>query len=472
LTASATVEVQNDICEKLLFRKKTVFRQSFARPNLSYSVFRVDAKITKVEEVLSKVEGSGIVYCRSRRKTKEISDLLSMKGISADYYHAGLAQEIRNEKQEAWLKDKTRIIVCTNAFGMGIDKPGVRVVVHADVPDCLENYYQEAGRAGRDGKRSYAVLLTSNNELTTLDQEVANKFPTEGEIRKTYKALMNHLQIAAGTGEGNYYELDVLKFISQFQLDAGKVLSSLKTLEQEELLYFNEQVFIQSKVQVLGSRERLLEFEKEFPALEMLLKHILRTYEGVFDQQINVNEKTISFHLKIPVENVIESLHKLHYYRIIDYIPRKEKPQVYLFQNRVKADDLSINITRYNQRKKQYEDRLKAMQAYVGSSQCRSVMVGEYFGDDKLAPCGICDNCINKKRKELTSIEFSMLADRITDELKNAPLSLSALSEKLKGIPKEKIKEAARFLQSEEKIGVNDAGQMCLKNTSFTTASS
>jgi ATP-dependent DNA helicase RecQ len=472
LTASATVEVQNDICDKLLFRKKTIFRQSFARPNLSYSVFKVDAKITKVEEVLSKVQGSGIVYCRSRRKTKEISDLLSMKGISADYYHAGLAQEIRNEKQEAWLKDKTRIIVCTNAFGMGIDKPGVRVVVHVDVPDCLENYYQEAGRAGRDGKRSYAVLLADNNELTKLEQEVANKFPVEGEIKKTYKALMNHLQIPAGAGEGNYYELDILKFISQFQLDAGTVLSSLKTLEQEELLYFNEQVFIQSKVQVIGSRERLLEFEKEFPALEMLLKHLLRTYEGVFDQQINVNEKTISFHLKIPVEKVIESLHKLHGYRIIDYVPRKEKPQVYLFQNRVNADDLGINIAKYNQRKKQYENRLKAMQAYVGSAKCRSAMIGEYFGDDKLAPCGICDNCIDKRKKELTSVEFCKLADMIMDELKNEPLSISGLSEKLKGMPKEKIREAAGFLKSEEKISINDAGQMCLKNTSFTAASS
>jgi ATP-dependent DNA helicase RecQ len=216
LTASATVEVQNDICDKLLFQKKIVFRQSFARPNLSYSVFSVAAKINKIEEVLSKVPGTGIVYCRSRRKTKEISDLLNMKGISADYYHAGLPQEERNEKQEAWLKDRTRIIVCTNAFGMGIDKPGVRTVIHVDVPDCLENYYQEAGRAGRDGKKSYAVLLINHSEVAALNDEVATKFPAEEEIRSSYRGLMNHLQIPAGTGEGNYYELDIQKFVNLF----------------------------------------------------------------------------------------------------------------------------------------------------------------------------------------------------------------------------------------------------------------
>src|SRR5687768_13653528 len=225
LTASATPAVQKDICEKLLFEKETVFRQSFERPNLSYSVFNVSARINKVEDVLSKVSGTGIVYCRSRKKTKEISDMLNMKGISADYYHAGLTQDERNEKQEAWLSDRTRVIVCTYAFGMGIDKPGVRVVVHVDVPDCLENYYQEAGRAGRDGNKSYAVLLANEKDLKALENSSHKKFPGLEDIRKTYKALMNHLQIASGTGEGNYYDLDAVKFIKDFQLESGTVLS-------------------------------------------------------------------------------------------------------------------------------------------------------------------------------------------------------------------------------------------------------
>jgi ATP-dependent DNA helicase RecQ len=473
LTASATKEVQDDICEKLLFRKKIVFRQSFARPNLSYSVFNVAAKINKIHEVFSRVPGTGIVYCRSRRKTKEISDLLNMKGISADYYHAGLTQEERNEKQEAWLKDRIRVIVCTNAFGMGIDKPNVRSVIHLDVPDCLENYYQEAGRSGRDGKRSYAVLLTNKNEVVALIEDVPVKFPDVDEIRKSYKALMNHLQIPAGAGEGNYYDLDLQNFISQFQLDTAKVISTLKTLEQEELLYFNEQVFTQSKVQVIASRERLIEFEKQQPELEVTLKHLLRTYEGILDHQQNVNEKSISFVLKKPVELIVDQLNKLNGYRIIDYTRRKEKPQVYLFQNRVIADDLRIDIKKYDKRKKQYEERLKAMQGYVESStKCRSVMMGRYFGDEELQPCGICDNCINQKKNELENVDFDRLAGLIVGELTLKALSVQLLSEKLRNIPRHKIKEAVKFLQSEGRISANDLGELCLKNAPLPAATS
>jgi ATP-dependent DNA helicase RecQ len=201
LTASATRQVQQDICEKLLFAKERVFRQSFERPNLSYSVFNVSSKVNRLQDVLTNVPGTGIVYCRSRKKTKEISDLLRMKGLSSDFYHAGLSQDQRSEKQEAWLKGKTRFIVCTNAFGMGIDKPDVRVVVHMDVPDSLENYYQEAGRAGRDGKKSYAVLLATKKELNALDDTIEKKFAGLAEIRLIYKALMNHLQIPEGMGE-------------------------------------------------------------------------------------------------------------------------------------------------------------------------------------------------------------------------------------------------------------------------------
>ena len=473
LTASATMEVQKDICEKLLFEKQTIFRQSFERPNLSYSVFNVASKINKVEDVLSKVEGTGIVYCRSRRKTKEISDLLNMKGISADFYHAGLPQEERNEKQEAWLKDKTRVIVCTNAFGMGIDKPGVRVVLHADVPDCLENYYQEAGRAGRDGNRSYAVLLANEKELKGLEASADKKFPGEEEIRKTYKALMNHLQIPAGMGEGKYYELDAPVFIKDFQLDGGIVLSALKTLEQEELLYFNEQIFIQSKLQVIATRERLIEFEKEHPELESLLKTILRTYEGVLDQQVTINEKGVSAILKKPVEEITKQLKELNKYCVIEYTPRKEKPQVYLFQNRVLAGDLKIDMIRYNKRKKQFEERAGAMRNYIYTSTlCRSVMIGRYFGDDQLKPCGICDTCINKKKKDVSAAEFDHLSSTIMNEIKLSPVTMKELFVKLNTVSKDKIKEVLRFLQSEEKVVINDSGKMSLKSTLFPAASS
>ena len=473
LTASATPAVQKDICEKLQFKKETVFRQSFERPNLSYSVFNVSARINKVEDVLSKVAGTGIVYCRSRKKTKEISDLLNMKGIAADFYHAGLTQDERNDKQEAWLNDKTRVIVCTNAFGMGIDKPGVRVVVHVDVPDCLENYYQEAGRAGRDGKRSYAVLLANEKDLKALENSSDKKFPGQEEIRKTYKALMNHLQIPSGTGEGNYYDLDAVRFIKDFRLETGTVLSALKTLEQEELLYFNDNVFIQSKIQVIAGRERLLEFEREHPELDPLLKTILRSYEGILDQPVNINEKNIASTLRASVDKIINELNELNKYRIVDYNPKKEKPQVYLFQNRVRAEDLKIDMLRYNKRKKQYEDRIKAMRDYINSSTlCRSVLIGSYFGDERIKPCGICDICISKKKRDISASEFDQLSSAIISELKIAPVSMNELILKLNTVSKDKIKEAVRFLQLEEKLIFNDSGYMVLKNAPFPAASS
>ncbi|HWC52926.1 MAG TPA: ATP-dependent DNA helicase RecQ, partial [Chitinophagaceae bacterium] len=249
LTASATPEVQEDICEKLKFKNQNIFRQSFERPNLSYSVFEVDSKINKIIEILKKVPGSAIVYCKSRKRTKEISELLHLQNISSDYYHAGLAQEDRNRKQEEWIQNKTRVIVCTNAFGMGIDKPDVRTVIHADVPDCLENYYQEAGRAGRDGKKSFAVLLYDEKDLHELEELTTQRFPPLSEIRNVYQAVSNYLQIPSDSGQGESYDFDIADFIKKFKLNSHTVLFSLKALEQEGWLAFNEQVFIPSAVQ-------------------------------------------------------------------------------------------------------------------------------------------------------------------------------------------------------------------------------
>jgi ATP-dependent DNA helicase RecQ len=472
LTASATPEVQKDICAKLLFAKELVFRQSFERPNLSYSVFNVSSKINKLQDVLANVPGTGIIYCRSRKKAQEISDLLRMKGLSADFYHAGLSQDHRNEKQDAWLKGKTRFIVCTNAFGMGIDKPDVRVVVHIDVTDCLENYYQEAGRAGRDGKRSYAVLLWSKKELNVLDETVDKKFPGIDEIRKVYKALMNHLQIPEGMGEGNYYELDASSFIKDFKLDPGTALSVLKTLEQDELLYFNDQVFVQPKLQVIAGRERLIEFEAQQPSFERLIKTVLRTYEGVIDQPVNINEKIIASMLGISHEEVTNKLIELNKYRIVEYIPKKERPQVYLFQNRVKAADLKIDLTRHTKRKKQFEERVMAMKNYImAETSCRSVIIGNYFGDNQLEPCGICDNCISKKKKNAATAEFDNINSTVIEEIKRSLPTVNELTKQLKTIPAGKVKQIVDFLLAEEKILVTESGNLMLKNAPFSASS-
>lgn len=473
LTASATPDVQQDICAKLLFRERTIFRQSFERPNLSYSVFNVQSKINKIADILEKVKGTAIVYCRSRKKTKEISDLLTMRGIFADFYHAGLPQEIRNDKQEKWLTDKIRVIVCTNAFGMGIDKPGVRVVVHADVPECLENYYQEAGRAGRDGKRAYAVLLASADEMKGIEDSVVRKFPGEEQIRKVYKALMNHLQIPAGAGEGNYYELDAANFIQQFNLDTITVLSAMKTLEQEELLYFNEQVFTGSKIHVAASRERMAEFEKEYAALDPMLKTILRAYEGVLDQPVPVNEKKLAYISRSSEAEVVTQLQQLHRFGIIQYTQRKEKPQVYLFRNRVISDDLKINMERYLQRKEQFVSRVKAMSSYLNEKNaCRSVVIAKYFGDENVKRCGICDNCIAHRKQPLSAEQFEDVCKNILAQLKLQSYQLRELNATLPSVSMKVLKEVLAFLQAEQKIFVSDTGNISLKNTAFPAATS
>lgn len=459
LTASATQEVQDDICKRLLFKDFHVFRQSFLRPNLSYSAFNVSSKINKILDIIGKVRGTGIVYCKSRRRTREISDLLNMHGISADFYHAGLQQEQRNEKQEAWLKDQTRIIVCTNAFGMGIDKPEVRIVVHADMPDCLENYYQEAGRAGRDGKKSYAVLLYNAEETAELQKLADVRFPPLDAIRRIYGDLMNYLQIPSGTGEGNYYETDITRFTKQFGHDVQTVYSVLKTLEQEDILYFNEQVFMPSKLQIVAGREQLFAFEKERPELEPLLKTLLRTYEGIIDQPVSIYERSIAFALKIPVEKIYEGLKQLQIYGMVKYSPQKDKPQVYFPRDRVTSADLHINTENYRRRKQQFEARAGKMTEYAYTKDvCRSEIIGKYFGDDNIKPCGICDVCLSKKNTPVSREEFEKIQSSIMHAVRSAPLAQENILAHLNGYAKYKVKEVLRFLVAENKIAVADNG--------------
>jgi ATP-dependent DNA helicase RecQ len=463
LTASATKEVQDDICEKLLFRNQKIFRQSFSRPNLSYSAFAVPSRINKVQDILSKVEGPGIVYCRSRKRTKEISDLLNKNGIPADYYHAGLLADQRNQKQEAWLKNKTRIIVCTNAFGMGIDKPDVRVVIHADPPDCLENYYQEAGRAGRDGKKSYAVLLYNNKDTEDLKASTDLRFPAIDRIRKIYQALMNHLQIASGSGEGNYYELDINYLIKQFGLAAQEVLPVLKTLEQEQLLYFNEQVFVPAKLQVTADKDRLRDIEKFYPHLEPMVKSLLRNYEGIMDLPVNIHEKAIAGTLKVHPDIVVGQLFELQAHGIVEYAPQKEKPQVYLLQNRVNAADLHIDIVHYKKRKKQYETRVQAMLNFVyAATLCRSVLIGNYFGDENIQACGICDVCLNNKKTALSKDEFENIHTRLIATISPEPASVKEIMHRLTDVSKERVMDVIHFLQAENKISVDEMGNISM----------
>jgi len=462
LTASATPEVQKDICDKLRFEKASVFRQSFERPNLSYSVFKVGSKINKITEILEKVSGCSIIYCKSRRRTKEISDLLNTYGVKADFYHAGLGQEERNRKQEEWISNKTRTIVCTNAFGMGIDKPDVRTVIHADTPDCLENYYQEAGRAGRDGKKAYAVLLYENREPKEMEKLPGIRFPSKQDIRGVYRSIVNYLQVPLGSGEGSYYDFDIIDFSKKFQPDMALVTHSIKALEQEGWLSYNEQVFIPSKVQFTTSKEQLYNFENAHPLLEPLIKTLLRTYEGVFDQWVTIHEKSIAFLLRKNQEEVISSLKMLDAFAMIEYLPQKDSPQLYFLRDRVRPEDLLINNAAFEKRKEQFSHRIKAMLTYVQECKaCRSRYIAGYFGDEKAGDCRICDNCLAKKNAILSSEEFEQISSRIFSAILE-PVHTKDLLTQLQDVRKEKLWQVIGFLQTENKVQVDDNGFIML----------
>ena len=460
LTASATFEVQNDICDKLLFKKNQQrFQQSFERTNLSYSAFELSSKQNKLLTILKKVPGSGIVYCKTRKRTKEIAEMLNLNGVVADYYHAGLTNEERNKRQEDWINNKTRIIACTNAFGMGIDKPNVRTVVHYDAPDTLENYYQEAGRAGRDGKKSYAVLLYNEAEINQLKKQLDLKFPAKETIRKIYGALCNFLQLPSGSGEGKSFDFDINTFAKNFKLDAYTSNSVLKILEQEELISYSEQFFSPPTVEFTIDKSDLNLFEQSHPKYDEVIKGLLRSYDGIFDFPCAVNEDQLSKFVGIKRESLLQFLNELKAYNIIDYTPQKEKPQIYFLQNRVRAEDLFINEKNILKRKEAYQKRLNAIiQFCTNKNECRSKMIGMYFNDHNLDRCGVCDNCVTNKNNGVSNDEFNSISSAIKKLSSERSLSSTQLFQQLSGFKEHKIRKVLIFLQEENLINVNKEG--------------
>jgi ATP-dependent DNA helicase RecQ len=387
-----------------------------------------------------------------------------MHGIAAGFYHAGLTTEERSTRQEAWIRNQIRTMVCTNAFGMGIDKPDVRSVIHADAPDCLENYYQEAGRAGRDRKKAYAVLLHDTKELDDLENLPQVRFPEIEQIRLVYQSLMNYLQVPSGAGEGRYYDFDLNDFIKKFHHDTQLALYSLKALEQEQLLSFNEQVFVPSRVQFVTGKQTLYDFENAHPQVEPVIKALLRTYEGIFDQPVFIYEKAVAYMLKIETHLVVEALKSLHAFSIIDYTPQKDSPQIYFIQNRVPSNELKINAENYKKRKKQLADRINEFLKYIRNTKtCRSQIIGNYFGDSQVKPCSICDTCLDHHNNDLSSEEFKDILEQIMTLIKPKPFQSKDLLSQLPGIKKEKAWRVVHFLQAENKIEVDKDGMIRVK---------
>lgn len=447
LTASATPEVRHDMMEQLKFKTKdNVFCGSFARSNLSYHVLSADTKLHTLIRLVKKAKGSGIVYCKSRRRTQDIAALLQGEKISADYYHAGLAQDIRNEKQNAWIKGDIQFIVCTNAFGMGIDKPDVRTVIHIDCPDSPEHYYQEAGRAGRDGEKAWAILLTDDQTKTELKQLPESRYPSIPVIQKTYEALCNYFSLPAGLGENRFFDFDMNAFTKRFHLPTIETIYALQALEQERILLLTEQMFIPSKLQFTTDRNTIEWTEQTYPETEPVIKALLRTYSGIWDQPTSIFERQICKIVRRPDEHVKAILEFLHRTGIVHYAPRKETPQVLMLQNRVKTEDVNIQYERYFKRKQAYTNRVEAMLRYISvHDQCRSTQLCTYFGD-KAEACGHCDVCMRKQKTNPSSLLETLNALIEKAAIRTEEILLLGLAEN------DLVLNALRTLLDEEEI--------------------
>jgi len=465
LTASATIEVQNDICDKLNFKNKyNRFQQSFERSNLSYSVFNPSSKQNKLIEILKKVNGSGIVYCKSRRRTREIEELLNINGIKASHYHAGLSNDLRNTRQEEWINNKTRIMACTNAFGMGIDKPDVRTVIHYDVPDALENYYQEAGRAGRDGKKAFAVLLFNEQEINDLKKQSSIRFPGIPIIKNVYAALVNYFQLPSGSGEDLSFDFDINDFVKKFNLDFFTVNNVLKILEQEELISYSEQFFLPSTIVFTTDKTELELFEKTYPQYDPVIKGLLRSYEGIFDYPSPVSETRFAKFIALKKEKVIADLIEIKKFGIIDYTPQKENPQIKFLQNRVNTSDLIINQKNILKRKQAFEKRLHAILDYVREQYlCRSKMIATYFNDLNVKRCGICDNCLHEKNLTISKEEFEKIKEGIKNSIAENPANAKELIHQMNGFKRNKVLKVLHFLQEENIVSITADGLIKMK---------
>ena len=427
LTATATPEVVKDIQEKLGFRKEHVLQKSFARENLAYVVLEEEGKEKKLVEIIQKTKGSAIVYVRSRRRTKELSNWLRRHRIHADFYHAGLDQDARTAKQDAWMENKLRVIVSTNAFGMGIDKADVRTVVHMDLPDSLEAYFQEAGRAGRDGQKSFAVLLYNQNDRRTLERNYETAFPKMSELRQIYRALGSYFQLAVGGGFGESYNFDLIEFSKTYQFEVLKTHACLQMLEQEGWIMLTDSVFIPSSLRIKVSKDELYDFLLRHPKMERIIKTILRTYQGAFQHDIRMREKRLARFLGIPRQELQKALERLQQASIIDYSPQREDPQLIFLHERVDADNLTIDQALYNFRKKRYQERIRQAIAYAEKVTCRSQQLLAYFGEEDSEKCGVCDVCLGRTSAEVSTEDFERYKSKIQTLLKRENLSLAQL---------------------------------------------
>ena len=453
LTATATPEVVNDIRLKLGFREGgQTFRMSFERKNLAYIVRHTEDKQKELIHILQKIQASAIVYTRNRKRTREITELLTANNISATFYHAGLSNEAKDQRQKSWLTGESRVMVATNAFGMGIDKPDVRIVIHIDMPDSPEAYFQEAGRAGRDGQKAYAVLLYAKSDKVNLNKRISDTFPDKEYIRKVYEDINFFFQMAMGAGAGCTFAFNIDEFCRNFKHFPVQADSALKILTRAGYLDYTDEQDNASRLIFTLRRDELYKLQEYEADIEKLIHVILRSYTGLFTDYAFINEESLSIRTGLSRQRVYEILVMLTQRRILHYIPRKKTPYIIYSQKRIEKERLIISPEIYEKRKESYASRIKAMIDYATAEEkCRSRMLLHYFGEKNEHNCGQCDVCLKKHESGIKLGEFQELKERILEVLKEGPLSSVELCEKLK-VSATQISPIVSFLISEEII--------------------
>ena len=457
LTATATPEVVKDIQTKLGFREDSrIFRMSFERKNLAYIVRNTESKQEELLHILNSVSGSAIVYTRNRKRTREVAELLVNNEITATFYHAGLNNDVKDQRQKSWLSGESRVMVATNAFGMGIDKPDVRLVIHVDLPDSPEAYFQEAGRAGRDGQKAYAVLLYAKSDKATLSKRITDTFPDKEYIRKVYEDVNYYFQMAMGDGLGCTFAFNLDEFCRNFKHFPVQADSALKILTRAGYLEYTDEQDNASRILFTIHRDELYKLRETDPETEKLINVILRSYTGLFTDYAYINEDSLAIRSGLTRQRIYEILLMLTRRHILRYIPRKKTPYIIYTRERQEAGRLAITRDIYEERKESYITRIKAMTEYAtAEDKCRSRMLLRYFGEKNEHNCGLCDVCLSKHHSGMKLGEFQEMENQIREQLETSPLSAATLLNRING-EREKAERVLSYLLSEEIIQSND----------------
>ncbi len=453
LTATATDRVIADIQEKLAFPQNNVLSKSFKRENLGYMALSEEDKMGRMLRIIQKIGGSGIVYVRNRRETQEVSRYLLNQGISAEFYHAGLDMPTRTERQEKWTTNAVRVMVATNAFGMGIDKSDVRFVIHLDIPDSLEAYYQEAGRAGRDGKKAYPVLLYHQEDRDRLWANLESAFPDAAFVQLVYHQLGNYFQVAYGAGLGTVLSFDVVDFAKKYQIGVLPTLSALKFLERDGWISVSEAVYIPSRVKFEVDYQELYKFQVQSAKYDPLIKRILRTYGGVFDLFVSINEYEFAKALAVPYQEIVHMLQTMQQMELLTYTAKTDAPQLQYLRPRIDRKNLHVDTQYIRERRGIKEEQTKAIFHYLDDAQCRSIALLDYFGEAEATPCGVCDLCLMRAHQDNVA---KKIAQQIRELLLTNPLPLQALIDQLSVGSEEAKLRVFRSLLDEEQIMLKD----------------